>query len=163
MSDDALDRLMNKRSRPKVPHRPNEVIDAVSQDINTSLSQDMETNSSQSLESSNRQDTKVKKPQGAQTSKRKREKMPLPLDIKTIRSTTRLEESVDTELRQLCTRERLTKEVWFEAAFLYLSENPKALEKVNQLAHERLQQRKEIADLKRAMTMKERVEERLRE
>ena len=147
MSDDALERLMNKRSRPKVPHRPNEVIESVSHDVNTSLSQDIQT----------------EKPQDTQVSKRQRKKMPLPLDIKTIRSTTRLEESVDSALRYLCTNERLTKEVWFEAAFLYLSDNPKALEKVNQLAHERLQQRKEIADLKRAMTMKERVEERLRE
>lgn len=47
-----------------------------------------------------------------------------------VRTTVRLEESVDKALRQLCLEAGFTKEVWFEAAYLYLAEHPQALEAV---------------------------------
>lgn len=74
-----------------------------------------------------------------------------------VRTTTRLEKSVDKALRQLCLEEGVTKEVWFEAAYLYLAEHPEALEAVNQLAQERQERRKRAADVKKLRTMHKRL------
>jgi hypothetical protein len=56
-----------------------------------------------------------------------------------VRTTTRLEEEIDKALRHLCMDEKITKEVWFEAAYLYLAEHPKAMQAVNGVAKERYQ------------------------
>ena len=74
-----------------------------------------------------------------------------------VRTTVRLEESVDKALRQLCLEAGLTKEVWFEAAYLYLAEHPQALEAVNQIAKERLERRKRAADVRKLRTMQKRL------
>ncbi len=131
----AIERIMNKRTRPAVSSRVDLVDESLSKDAKTSLSQDFKTKKSTDLKTNSRQRT-----------------------LKVVRSTTRLEESIDTALRHLCADEKLTKEVWFEAAYLYLGEHPEAMRVVNELARERLNQRKEIADLRRARTMKEKFE-----
>lgn len=139
MSDkpNALDRIMNKRSRPAVPPRADVVEGSVSQDVKTSLSQDSNLGRQPDV------------------------KTEFPIEMpKVVRSTTRLEESIDIALRHLCADCKLTKEVWFEAAYLYLSEHPEAMAEVNELARERLRQRKDAADLRRAQTMKDRLEDR---
>lgn len=143
-----LDRLMNQRSRPKVPKRTDLVDEASNQDLIVNRSHDVKTPLSQDIKKtmSNNQETQQNQ---------------LFDDIVTVRSTTRLEESIDTKLRHLCTDEKLTKETWIEAAFLYLAANPESLKQVNEIAQQRLRKRKEIADLKRALTMKERLEQRL--
>ena len=143
-----LDRLMNQRSRPKVQKRPDLIDEASNQNLIANKSHDVKTPLSQDTKKtiSNNQETQQNQ---------------LFDDIVTVRSTTRLEESIDTKLRHLCTDEKLTKETWIEAAFLYLEANPKSLKQVNEIAQQRLRKRKEIADLKRAMTMKERLEKRL--
>ncbi|MBD2130106.1 hypothetical protein NDI39_31360 [Microcoleus sp. ZQ-A2] len=74
-----------------------------------------------------------------------------------VRTTVRLEESVDKALRQLCLEAGLTKEVWFEAAYLYLAQHPQDLEAVNQMAHERLERRKRAADVRKLRTMQKRL------
>lgn len=74
-----------------------------------------------------------------------------------VRTTVRLEESVDKALRQLCLEAGFTKEVWFEAAYLYLAEHPQALEAVNQIARERLERRKRAADVRKLRTMQKRL------
>lgn len=74
-----------------------------------------------------------------------------------VRTTARLEEEIDSELRHLCINERITKEVWFEAAYLYLTKQPKALKAVNTLAKERYQRRKRAADLRKLETMQKRL------
>lgn len=74
-----------------------------------------------------------------------------------VRTTVRLEESVDKALRQLCLEAGLTKEVWFEAAYLYLAQHPQELEAVNQMAHERLERRKRAADVRKLRTMQKRL------
>lgn len=144
----SLDRLMNQRSRPKVSKRPDLIDEASNQDMVVNKSQDVKTSLSQDIKNtvSNNQETQQNQ---------------LFDDIVTVRSTTRLEESIDTKLRHLCTDEKLTKETWIEAAFLYLEANPESLKQVNKIAQQRLRKRKEIADLKRAMTMKERLEKRM--
>lgn len=143
-----LDRLMNQRSRPKVPKRTDLVDEASNQDLIVNGSHDVKTPLSQDIKKtmSNNQETQQNQ---------------LFDDIVTVRSTTRLEESIDTKLRHLCTDEKLTKETWIEAAFLYLAAHPDSLKQVNEIAQQRLRKRKEIADLKRALTMKERLEQRL--
>ncbi len=94
----ALERIMSKRRRPAVSSRADVVSESLGQDVKTSLSQDS---------SDKRRDVvKTNSPQDM---------------IEVVRSTTRLEKSVDTALRHLCTDERITKEVWFEAAYHYLS------------------------------------------
>jgi hypothetical protein len=74
-----------------------------------------------------------------------------------VRTTTRLEEEIDKALRHLCMDEKITKEVWFEAAYLYLVEHPKAMKAVNGLAKERYQRRKRAADLRKLETMQKRL------
>ncbi|ACK74098.1 KilA domain protein (plasmid) [Gloeothece citriformis PCC 7424] len=74
----------------------------------------------------------------------------------TVRNTIRIELTVDESLRQLCHEERITKETWLEAAYLYLEDRPEELAEVVRLAQERLSQRKAIADYKRAKTMQQR-------
>ncbi|MEM7770148.1 MAG: hypothetical protein AAF327_06520 [Cyanobacteria bacterium P01_A01_bin.37] len=74
-----------------------------------------------------------------------------------VRTTTRLEEEIDKALRHLCMDERITKEVWFEAAYLYLMEHPKAMKVVNGIAKERYQRRKRAADLRKLETMQKRL------
>ena len=149
----ALNRLMNKRSRPTVQPRADVVSESISQDVKTSLSQDIKTDVNIDMKNSLSQNTKTDVNKDIQTG--------LPIDMpKMVRSTTRLDESIDTALRHLCTDYKLTKEVWFEAAYLYLCEHPEAMEAVNELAHERLQQRKQVADLRRAQTMKKKLESR---
>lgn len=74
-----------------------------------------------------------------------------------VRTTVRLEESIDKALRQLCLDAGLTKEVWFEAAYLYLSERPQELQAVNQVARERLERRKRAADVRKLRTMQKRL------
>lgn len=136
--ENALDRLMKKRPRPAVPPRADIVNESISPDTKTSLSQDVSEESQHDANT----DFPIEMP-------------------KVVRVSTRIEESVDIALRHLCTDNKLTKEVWFEAAYLFLSEHPEAMEEVNRLAGERLRQRKEAADLRRARTMKQKWENRL--
>jgi len=74
-----------------------------------------------------------------------------------VRTTTRLEADIDKALRHLCLDEKITKEVWFEAAYLYLVEHPKGMTAVNGLAKERYQRRKRAADLRKLETMQKRL------
>ncbi|MFM7904134.1 MAG: hypothetical protein ACKPA9_02860 [Microcystis sp.] len=151
--NNALDRLVNKK-KPTVPPRidvveeilpiPSEPkeeiaqltqypIKNLSQDSKTSLSQDNNTETSLVVSELRRGD-----------------------DLETVRNTIRLDRAIDDSLRQLCHDERITKETLLEAAYLYLDAHPTELEEVVQTARQRLQQRKAIADYKRAKTMQER-------
>ena len=149
----ALDRLVNKK-KPTVPPRidvveeilpiPSEPkeeiaqltqypIKNLSQDSKTSLSQDNNAETSLVVSELRRGD-----------------------DLETVRNTIRLDRAIDDSLRQLCHDERITKETLLEAAYLYLDAHPTELEEVVRTARQRLQQRKTIADYKRAKTMQER-------
>lgn len=76
--------------------------------------------------------------------------------FETVRNTIRIESSVDESLRGLCHSERITKETWLEAAYLFLRERPEEMEVVVGTARERLQHRRAIANYQRAKTMQER-------
>ena len=133
MSDDALERLIRQK-RPKVPPRTHEA--PTSQEKSESKNEltlnNIDVNASLS------QDVQTDLPQ-------------------VVRTTTRIEESIDKSLRHLCTNERVTKEVWFEAAYLYLSQHPEAMNAVNEIARERLSRRKYAADLRKLSTMQKRL------
>jgi hypothetical protein len=141
----ALDRLINKKKPtvppridvvgevPQIPTGQKEEIAELSQDAINNLSQDGKTSLSQDVNAE------------------------IPLDdFQTVRNTIRLDRAIDDSLRQLCHDERITKETLLEAAYLYLDAHPTELEEVVQTARQRLQQRKAIADYKRAKTMQER-------
>ena len=101
-----------------------------------------------------RQEPLTPKPIDANTSSRQDSDIDLP---EVVRTTVRLEESVDKALRQLCLEAGLTKEVWFEAAYLYLAQHPQELEAVNQIAKERLERRKRAAEVRKLRTMQKRL------
>ncbi|MEO1296726.1 MAG: hypothetical protein AAFW75_13130 [Cyanobacteria bacterium J06636_16] len=73
------------------------------------------------------------------------------------RTMTRLEAEIDRALRHLCMDEKITKEVWFEAAYQYLVAHPKAMKVVNGIAKERYQRRKRAAELRKLETMQKRL------
>jgi hypothetical protein len=101
-----------------------------------------------------RQEALTPKPIDANTSLSQNAESDLP---EVVRATVRLEESIDKALRQLCLEAGLTKEVWFEAAYLYLAQHPDELEAVNQIAKERLERRKRAADVRKLRTMQKRL------
>ncbi|PSF33903.1 hypothetical protein C7H19_19470 [Aphanothece hegewaldii CCALA 016] len=138
--ENALDRLM-KKQKPTVLTRIDVVKESVSHDVKTSQQQDIMTSISH--------DSKTTLSQDYQTQLN-------PDAFETVRNTIRIESTVDLELRQLCHDERITKETFLEAAYLYLTENPDGLAEVIYSAQERLQHRKAIADYKRAKTMQQR-------
>ena len=151
--NNALDRLVNKK-KPTVPPRidvveeilpipsePKEEIAQLTQYPIKNLSQDSKT----SLSQDNNAETSLVVSELRQGD-----------DLETVRNTIRLDRAIDDSLRQLCHDERITKETLLEAAYLYLEAHPTELEEVVRTARQRLQQRKMIADYKRAKTMQER-------
>jgi len=149
--DNALERLM-KKQKPKVPNRPDVVEKSLSLNALSPEIVGSETLSGDSKEEKQSQVSLDVKKSMSQEVERS-----LKLDnFETVRNTIRIESGVDESLRQLCYQEHLTKEIWLEAAYLFLVERPDELSKVNKIARERLESRKAIADRKRAKTMQER-------
>ncbi|MFM7277602.1 MAG: hypothetical protein ACKO1I_08050 [Microcystis aeruginosa] len=159
--NNALDRLVNKK-KPTVPPRidvveeilpipsePKEEIAQLTQYPIKNLSQDSKTSLSQDNKTSLSQDNNTETSLVVSELRRGD-------DLETVRNTIRLDRAIDDSLRQLCHDERITKETLLEAAYLYLDAHPTELEEVVQTARQRLQQRKAIADYKRAKTMQER-------
>jgi hypothetical protein len=142
----ALDRLVSKK-KPVVSPRSDVVSESVSLDVKTIRQQDKETSDDTKDNSSH--DSQISLSQDVQT------RLTLD-DFETVRNTIRIDSTIDEPLRRLCHDERITKETWLEAAYLYLSERPDELAEVVRVARERLEQRKAIADYKRAKTMQER-------
>lgn len=145
MAEDALERLM-QRQRPSVPPRANGLgaephVKSPQQSavgVNGAGYSDSSESTSVDVSMSVSQGDGAELPQ-------------------LVRTTTRLEEEIDKALRHLCMDEKITKEVWFEAAYLYLAEHPKAMKVVNDIAKERYQRRKRAADLRKLETMQRRL------
>jgi hypothetical protein len=132
-STNALERLMS-RQKPVVPARDDVVSEIKHQDIKTSRHQKL----------------KISNPDHS----------PLPInpdEFETVRNTTRIECNIDRALRSVCQKHKITKETWFEAAYLYLAGQPDAMDEVIELASQRLSERKQIADHRRAVTMQKRL------
>jgi len=155
----ALDRLM-KRQKPTVPARADVVEESVSPDVKTHRQQDTVTSIHQDMKVEDERPMITALPPSSHDSKttlsQDYQTQLAPDAFETVRNTIRLESTVDDELRRLCSDERITKETFLEASYLYLVENPEVLALVVSLAQERLQHRKAIADYKRAKTMQQR-------
>jgi hypothetical protein len=78
---------------------------------------------------------------------------PNELNDEVVRSTIRLSAEIDEELRQLCQREKITKDTFLEAAYLVVGEAGELRTKVLQLAKERYKQRKQVGEKRKLMTM----------
>jgi hypothetical protein len=144
--EDALERLM-QRQRPSVPLRAQgleaEIASAEVRSIHTDARESDHLNGNGAVYA----DVNESVSQGEKVSEPKR-----------VRTTTRLDAEVDKGLRTLCMDERITKEVWFEAAYLYLAEHPEAMTAVVGMARERYQYRKRAAEWKKLATMQKRLQ-----
>ncbi len=158
-TDNALERLM-KKQKPQVPNRP-DAIEEISLPGKTTVPAALR--SSENLNQTEALSNNSTEPEQTQTSHDSKESLSqesqnslILEDFETIRNTIRVESVIDESLRQLCHKERLTKEIWLEAAYLFLALRPDELAQVNKIARERLESRKAIADRKRAKTMQQR-------
>jgi hypothetical protein len=141
-NEDALERLM-QRQRPTVPPRSDELVPGMAaggKSEGTSGQVDVSASGQVDVNTDGRQDETVDLPE-------------------LVRTTARIEIEIDQALRTLCigNRHRFTKEVWFEAAYLYLKEQPEAMAAVIELAKQRYQRRKRAAEFKKLETMQKRL------
>lgn len=74
------------------------------------------------------------------------------------RRTIRLEQQVDEELERLCSRERITRETFLEAAYLACNDNPEILQEVLTIAKERYRRRKMAGEKRKFQTMGKKYE-----
>lgn len=72
---------------------------------------------------------------------------------KLVSFTLRVDETVDKELKLLCSEEGITKETFLEAAYLVCKKNVKMMEELLDIAQERRRQRKEKGIQRRAKAM----------
>ena len=128
---DAFDRLKN-RSRATVPLRDTSLTKGLN-DEKTEFSHLVET------ESSNEQ-TLENNPETAG-------------EFEVIRRTIRLEQTVDEGLEGLCSRERVTRETFLEAAYSLCVEKPELLQEILAIAKERYRLRKAAGERRKFQTM----------
>jgi hypothetical protein len=79
------------------------------------------------------------------------------LNDEVVRSTIRLSAEIDEQMRQLCQREKITKDTFLEAAYLVVGEEGELRTRVLQLAKERYKQRKQIGEKRKLMTMMKKI------
>jgi hypothetical protein len=148
MSDSVLDRIRQNRQRPAVATRDDSLITGV-QPVDTDISTDTQIfedvldseRSTQSI-SDNTQDT-------LDELKAELDKIP-----KTNRhSAIVLEKEVDQVLTRYCKENRITIEVFLEAAWIYASSNPSTMKKIVTEAKHRYDDRKRAGKLRRLITM----------
>jgi hypothetical protein len=72
-----------------------------------------------------------------------------------------LEESVREQLMQICDRQDMTPEIFFEAAFLLLQEHPDLLDETISSAKARLAQRKRAGLMRRTVALMQKCEEKI--
>ena len=148
MSDSVLDRIRQNRQRPAVATRDDSLITGV-QPVDTDISTNTQIfedvlDSDVSIEaiSDNTQDTLGE----------------LKAELDKIPKTTRhsaivLEKEVDQVLTRYCKENRITIEVFLEAAWIYASSNPSTMKKIVTEAKHRYDDRKRAGKLRRLITM----------
>ncbi len=148
MSDSVLDRIRQNRQRPAVATRDDSLITGVQQPIDTDIS-----TSPQNLEpipdsadlvsnSINFQDS---------LSELKAELAQIPETIR--HSAIVLEKEIDQVLTRYCKENRITIEVFLEAAWIYACSNPSSMKKILTEAKRRYTYRKQAGKLRRLITM----------
>jgi hypothetical protein len=76
-----------------------------------------------------------------------------------VRRTIRLEQPIDEALERLCSRERITRETFLEAAYLVCNDKPEILEEVLANARQRYRQRKTAGEKRKFQTMGKKYEQ----
>src|SRR6476646_5929306 len=72
---------------------------------------------------------------------------------KLVSFTLRVDESVDSGLKVLCSNERITKETFLEAAYLVCQKNDQVMQQILEIAKARRQERREVGVFRRAKAM----------
>jgi hypothetical protein len=130
---DAFDRLKN-RTRPTVPLRDASLTKELN-DEKTDFSHSVETNF---LNEEMQEDVPE-----AETAP----------EFEVIRRTIRLEQSVDEGLEGLCSREKVTRETFLEAAYSLCVEKPELLQEILAIAKDRYRLRKAAGERRKFQTM----------
>jgi hypothetical protein len=128
---DAFERLKN-RARPTVPARDPSLVNPPKDELT-------EFSHSVNLQSQTESTTNVPS-----------ESEDLP---EVVRRTVRLEEDIDLGLEQLCSREKITREIFLEAAYLVCVENQQVLAEVVKVAKTRYGRRKVAGERRKFKTM----------
>ena len=131
--NDAFERLKN-RARPTVPPR-----DSV---LGKSLNDEL-TEFSHSVNTENQTDSIPNPPSESED---------LP---EVVRRTVRLEGDIDEGLEQLCSREKITREIFLEAAYLVCMENQQVIAEVVKVAKTRYGRRKVAGERRKFKTMQQ--------
>ena len=146
---DALDRL-KKRNRPKVPPRDTSL--SSSPDIQASRHTDKKTLHSNDIQSPNAYPSSL-----AESSKSRHTDIKTSAtvedELKTKRSTFRLESALIDRLHSFCRTQGLSREVLIEAMFEYMEAHPESLNQVVAEATRKHEYRQQIANRKRAEAM----------
>ncbi len=145
MSDSVLDRIRQNRQRPAVPTRDDTLITKVQQTESAQESEMVETRP---------QTEATATPNPSDTLKE------LKAELGKIPETNRhsaidLEKELDQTLTRYCKDNHITIEVFLEAAWVYASSNPDAMEEILAEAKRRYGDRKRAGKLRRLITMLE--------
>lgn len=139
---DAFERLRRK-TRASVPNR------------NTSLLKDQKTEFSHLEESFPAEATNDSKPEIQSTEA----KAGTSEELEVTRRTIRLDAKLDDEIEQLCRREKITREVFLESAYLTALKDPAMMQEIVALAQSRYRQRKAIGEQRKFQTMAKRYQQ----
>jgi hypothetical protein len=147
MSDSVLDRIRHNRNRAAVPTRDDSLLTRVQQREPAQTSEAVETPVSIESTAANFIDT-------LEVLKAELEKIP-----ETNRhSAIVLEKTLDQTLTRYSKENRITLEVFLEAAWVYASSNPDAMAEILAEAKRRYSDRKRAGKLRRLITMLERAD-----
>lgn len=147
MSDSVLDRIRHNRNRAAVPTRDDSLLTRVQQREPAQTSETVETPVSIESTAANFIDT-------LEVLKAELEKIP-----ETNRhSAIVLEKTLDQTLTRYSKENRITLEVFLEAAWVYASSNPDAMAEILAEAKRRYSDRKRAGKLRRLITMLERAD-----
>ena len=149
MSDSVLDRIRQNRQRPAVPARGDTLITRVQQSESSPLYKIVQHSPEAPLPEAKRSATK--------TSNALDE---LKAELAKVPQTNRhsaivLEQELDQALTRYCKENRVTIEVFLEAAWIYASANPPAMAEILAEAKGRYRDRKRAGKLRRMLTMLE--------
>ena len=149
MSDSVLDRIRQNRQRPAVPTRKDTLITKVQQSESSPVYKIVEHSS---------EVTSPKAEKVAPAASTNDALGELKAELAQIPATNRhsaivLEQELDQNLTRYCKDHRITIEVLLEAAWVYASANPAALEEILAEAKRRYGDRKRAGKLRRLLTM----------
>lgn len=146
MSDSVLDRIRQNRQRPLVPRRDDTLITRVKQSETPTKYKIVET-----LPETQVPDVTANTSDALEELKAELAKVPQT----TRHSAIVLEQELDQALTRYCKDNRITIEVFLEAAWVYASTNPTAMAEILAEAKRRYSDRKRAGKLRRMLTMLE--------